>query len=234
MNICIYKLDFKQYVYTNIYMKIKRIISVLFVVIFSSLLFAEATSEEMTPEEKKIVERFETFKQDPSRDSFEKWRKSLEVKGNIRNQNVKNILEYYSAIKKLDSVRITFKFFEFGEGFANKYEDNRIRIYVNKDLVLNLGDIKTNSGNILENSGKYNWVKGEPSWSQKIDGDNISFYFENFIFWGSNSRSKFFELTKYQIFALSCETGAFEQVLEDKNQNASITLKFSNLPKLEK
>lgn len=215
-------------------MKIKLIILALFTSVFTSFLFGNAISDKMTPEEKKIVERFETFKQDPSRDSFEKWKKSIDAKGNIRNQNVKNILEYYSAIKKLDSVRITFKYFEFGEGFANKYEDNRIRIYVNKDRVLEVGDIKTNSDSILENSGKYNWVKGEPSWTQKIDVDNISFYFENVIFWGSDSRSKFFELTKYQIFALSCETGAFEQVFEDKNQNATITLKFSNLPKLDK
>lgn len=87
----------------------------MFASVFTSFLFGNAISDKMTPEEKKIVERFETFKQDPSKDSFEKWRKSIDTKGKVSNQNVKNILEYYSAIKKLDSVRITFTYFDFGK-----------------------------------------------------------------------------------------------------------------------
>lgn len=215
-------------------MKIRRIISIAFVAIFSSFLFGQTTSIEMTPEEKMIVERFETFKQDPSLDSFEKWKKSIEATGKISNKNVKNIREYYSAIKNLDSVRITFTYFDFGKKFTNNYEDNCIKIYVENTVVLKVNDIKTNSGDILENSGIYTWEKGGPSWTQKIDGDSISIYFENTKVMWFAVHSKFFEVTKYEIFARSCETGAFEQVLEDKNQNASITLKFSNLPKIEK
>lgn len=215
-------------------MKIKLIISLLFASVFTSFLFGNAISDKMTPEEKKIVERFETFKQDPSKDSFEKWRKSIDAKGKVSNQNVKNILEYYSAIKKLDSVRITFTYFDFGKKFTNNYEDNCIKIYVENTVVLKVNDIQTNSGDILENSGIYTWEKGGPSWTQKIDGDNISIYFENTKVMWFSVRSKFFNVTKYEIFARSCEAGGFEQVLEDKNQNASITLKFFNLPKLDK
>ncbi len=217
-------------------MKIKTCISFLFIGLLTSALFAEAnTANTMTSEEKEVVEYFCTFKDKPSKDNYDKLFKAL---GNLRSHNkeVKNIYDYIEAVEKKKSVQTTFVSFKFDKGFTNRWEDNRIRIYVmdgkSPEKILDVDDIKTHEGNIVENGGKYYWSTGSSTWSQELKKDYIIVYFENVIAWGFNKRSKHFDISKYEIFAKSCDSGEYIMTLEDSGQKASITLKFSDLPKI--
>lgn len=197
--------------------------------------FGDST-DALSFQEKEICRYFDKFKSECSKDSFDKLCRAIaDIREEIKSSKVRNIKNYVSAVKKIEKIKTTFVYFKFGDGFTNKYEDNGIRIYVNGDRVANVGDISDHEGDIVDN-GKYNWKdKTSPIWDLNFSNNYyLTLCFENWIICGLNKTSKRFQISKYEIFAKSCETGEYYMNLDDEKQNARISLKFTDLPVIEK
>lgn len=214
----------------------KKLFIFVMLCMFGALLpcFGDST-DAISFQEKEICRYFDKFKFECSKDSFDKLNRAIGNIREIQSPKVRNIRNYVSAVKEIKKIKTTFVYFKFGEGFTNKYEDNGIRIYVNGDQVANVGDISEHEGVIVDN-GKYNWKdKTSPIWDLNFnDNYYLTLCFENWIICGFNKTSKRFQISKYEIFAKSCETGEYYMNLDDEKQNARISLKFTDLPVIEK
>lgn len=215
----------------------KKLFIFVMLCMFGALMpcFGDST-DAISFQEKEICRYFDKFKSECSKDSFDKLNRAIADIRKIQSSKVKNIKNYVSAIKNIEKIKTTFVYFKFGGDFTNNWcEDNQIRIYVNGVRVVRVGDISEHEGSIADN-GKYKWYEGDPTWDLNFNNNNYysNLYFENWIIFGFNATSKRFQISKYEIFAKSCETGEYCMNLDDEKQNARISLKFTDLPVIEK
>ena len=217
----------------------KKLFIFVMLCMFGALMpcFGDST-DAISFQEKEICRYFDKFKSECSKDSFDKLNRAIADIRKIQSSKVKNIKNYVSAIKNIEKIKTTFVYFKFGDGFTNKIGDNRIRIYVNDDnnKILSVGDISENEGSITDN-GKYAWHIGNPTWDLNFNGNHyLTLYYDNWtpLWFYATATSKRFQISKYEIFAKSCETGEYCMNLDDEKQNARISLKFTDLPVIEK
>ncbi len=216
-------------------MKLNTVITSLLILTLSVTLFG-AENQKLISDEDRAWKRFEEFKSNPCEDTFNKFEACA--------KKCYKLKRYADSLKnwKKEKIQVEVIAYDYGEGFANSFGDNKIRIY-SKDTqsqkapikcILNIGNLHLDRCYDLCELSDQTVKDTDSSWKEEFKKGYVEIFFENMAIWSPNVRSKYFKIDIYEVLAKNENLNICEIQLEDKLKNAWIKLRFFNLPVLEK
>ena len=194
-----------------------------------------------------LKETYADFLKNPTRATCENFRQAfygvpLSAPGSVMNRDAFAVyIEHVVFANYLFRIKLTK--FSFPDTFKNK--DGEITpwflpVIVSGRNIISVPDLHVLKGDLTEMSNEPS--NSEIALNQNFDNDFISFRFRyvqnpprssgSYKTYGEGKSvsSKFFEVSRYELIAKTMETGECEIEFYDKNLDASITVKFYNLP----